>query len=157
MPSTTTKDAVMRVASFSLLILSSPSLVCDAFQQSSCIIGHNRHPFGTGLPIRSSNSYSLDNNANNNNNNNGKRTGGINNIISSSNNNSKLYVSTEQDQEKETTTTTTATTEKKLPGTAVLDKPWKDLGFEFRDTNAHVKLTWKEGEGWSKPELVKVS
>ena len=149
MPGSTTKDAVMRVASFSLLILSSPSLVCDAFQQSSCIIG---------LPIRSSNNHSLHTNANVNNNNNGKRTGGINNIISSSNNNSKLYVSTEQDQEKETTTTTTTViTEKKLPGTAVLDKPWKDLGFEFRDTNAHVKLTWKEGEGWSKPELVKVS
>lgn len=156
MPGSTTKDAVMRVASFSLLILSSPSLVCDAFQQSSCIIGHNRHPVGTGLPIRSSNNHSLHTNANVNNNNNGKRTGGINNIISSSNNNSKLYVSTEQDQEKETTTTTTTViTEKKLPGTAVLDKPWKDLGFEFRDTNAHVKLTWKEGEGWSKPELVK--
>ena len=45
---------------------------------------------------------------------------------------------------------------KKMPGTAKLDTPWEDLGFEFRPTNSHVKLTWKEGEGWSKPELVEV-
>eukprot|EP00531_Pseudo-nitzschia_arenysensis_P010696 CAMPEP_0116116864 /NCGR_PEP_ID=MMETSP0329-20121206/1264_1 /TAXON_ID=697910 /ORGANISM="Pseudo-nitzschia arenysensis, Strain B593" /LENGTH=406 /DNA_ID=CAMNT_0003610385 /DNA_START=313 /DNA_END=1533 /DNA_ORIENTATION=+ len=43
---------------------------------------------------------------------------------------------------------------KKLPGTAKLDTPWEDLGFQIRPTNSHVKLTWKEGEGWSKPELV---
>ena len=47
-------------------------------------------------------------------------------------------------------------TAKKLPGTAKMDTPWEDLGFEFRPTNSHVKLTWKEGEGWSKPELVEV-
>ena len=45
---------------------------------------------------------------------------------------------------------------KKMPGTAKLDTPWEDLGFAFRPTNSHVKLTWKEGEGWSKPELVEV-
>ena len=45
---------------------------------------------------------------------------------------------------------------KKMPGTAKMDTPWEDLGFEFRPTNSHVKLTWKEGEGWSKPELVQV-
>ena len=45
---------------------------------------------------------------------------------------------------------------KKIPGTAKLDTPWEDLGFEFRPTNSHVKLRWKEGEGWSKPELVEV-
>ena len=45
---------------------------------------------------------------------------------------------------------------KKMPGTAELDTPWEKLGFEFRPTNSHVKLTWKEGEGWSKPELVEV-
>jgi len=59
------------------------------------------------------------------------------NIISSS----RLQMSTE--------------TAKKLPGTAKMDTPWEDLGFEFRSTNSHVKLTWKDGEGWSKPELVK--
>lgn len=45
---------------------------------------------------------------------------------------------------------------KKMPGTAKLDTPWEDLGFQIRPTNSHVKLTWKEGEGWSKPELVEV-
>ena len=57
-------------------------------------------------------------------------------------NNSRLHMSTQ--------------TAKKLPGTAEMDTPWEDLGFEFRPTNSHVKLTWKEGEGWSKPELVEV-
>ena len=47
-------------------------------------------------------------------------------------------------------------TARKLPGTAKMDTPWEDLGFEFRPTNSHVKLTWKDGEGWSKPELVEV-
>ena len=55
---------------------------------------------------------------------------------------SRLYMSTEA--------------AKKMPGTAKLDTPWEDLGFAFRPTNSHVKLTWKEGEGWSKPELVEV-
>mmetsp|Transcript_18293 Transcript_18293/g.41963 ORF Transcript_18293/g.41963 Transcript_18293/m.41963 type:complete len:414 (+) Transcript_18293:204-1445(+) len=44
---------------------------------------------------------------------------------------------------------------KKQPGTADMDKPWEKLGFEFRPTNSHVQLKWKEGEGWSKPEIVK--
>ena len=48
-----------------------------------------------------------------------------------------------------------STTAKKLPGSAELDTAWEDLGFEFLPTNSHVKLTWKEGQGWSKPELVK--
>lgn len=39
-----------------------------------------------------------------------------------------------------------------MPGSADLD--WPNLGFEFRDTNAHVKYTWKEGEGWNSGELV---
>lgn len=43
----------------------------------------------------------------------------------------------------------------KEPGTAQLDTPWAELGFEFRPTNSHIKLTWKDGE-WGKPELVKV-
>ena len=48
-----------------------------------------------------------------------------------------------------------STTEKKKPGSAQLDTAWEDLGFEFLPTNSHVKLTWKEGQGWSQPELVK--
>ena len=63
------------------------------------------------------------------------------------NNNSRLYMSTSTD--------TTKT--KKMPGTADMGMPWEDLGFEFRPTNSHVKLTWKDGEGWSEPELIKVS
>ena len=55
---------------------------------------------------------------------------------------SRLYMSTEA--------------AKKMPGTAKLDTPWEDLGFAFRPTNSHVKITWKEGEGWSTPELVEV-
>jgi branched-chain amino acid aminotransferase len=40
------------------------------------------------------------------------------------------------------------------PGTAKLDKPWKELGFEFRPTNSHLKLVYKNG-AWEEPELVK--
>jgi hypothetical protein len=61
------------------------------------------------------------------------------------NDNSRLYMST------------TDTKTKKMPGTADMGMPWEDLGFEFRPTNSHVKLTWKDGEGWSEPELIKVS
>ena len=47
----------------------------------------------------------------------------------------------------------TATT-RKAPGTADLGgMAWEDLGFEFRPTNSHVKLTWKDGN-WGEPELV---
>eukprot|EP00977_Amphora_coffeiformis_P000344 scaffold96_cov172-Amphora_coffeaeformis.AAC.8 len=56
-----------------------------------------------------------------------------------------------------TTTTTTrlwSATERKLPGTAKLDVAWEDLGFTFRPTNSYVKLTHREGQGWSEPELV---
>eukprot|EP00529_Nitzschia_sp_RCC80_P020445 CAMPEP_0113502986 /NCGR_PEP_ID=MMETSP0014_2-20120614/33885_1 /TAXON_ID=2857 /ORGANISM="Nitzschia sp." /LENGTH=402 /DNA_ID=CAMNT_0000397887 /DNA_START=194 /DNA_END=1399 /DNA_ORIENTATION=+ /assembly_acc=CAM_ASM_000159 len=45
-------------------------------------------------------------------------------------------------------------TEKKQPGTAEMDTEWENLGFEFRPTNSHVKIMYKDGE-WSKPELVK--
>ena len=43
----------------------------------------------------------------------------------------------------------------KVPGSAKLDTPWEELGFEFRPTNSHVRITYKDGE-WGKPELVKV-
>ena len=46
-------------------------------------------------------------------------------------------------------------TDKKQPGTAKMDTEWENLGFEFRPTNSHVKIMYKDGE-WSKPELVKV-
>ena len=45
---------------------------------------------------------------------------------------------------------------KKMPGTAELDTPWEELGFEFRPTNSHVQITFKDGE-WGAPELKKVS
>jgi branched-chain amino acid aminotransferase len=42
-----------------------------------------------------------------------------------------------------------------MPGTAKLDTPWEELGFEFRPTNSHVRVTFKNDE-WGEPELVKV-
>jgi len=44
--------------------------------------------------------------------------------------------------------------QQKQPGTAVMDVPWEELGFEFRPTNSHVRMTYKENEGWGEPELV---
>lgn len=41
------------------------------------------------------------------------------------------------------------------PGTAEMDVPWEDLGFEFRPTNSNVRMTYKDGE-WGEMELVKV-
>jgi branched-chain amino acid aminotransferase len=41
------------------------------------------------------------------------------------------------------------------PGTAEMDVPWEELGFTFRQTNSHIKMTYKDGEGWGEPELVK--
>lgn len=48
-----------------------------------------------------------------------------------------------------------ASTVTKKPGTAELDTPWEELGFEFRPTNSHVRISCKDGE-WGEPELVKV-
>jgi branched-chain amino acid aminotransferase len=53
-----------------------------------------------------------------------------------------------------------STTTKKSPGTADLGGlAWEDLGFEFRPTNSHIKMTYKENEdgtgSWGTPELVK--
>ena len=42
-----------------------------------------------------------------------------------------------------------------MPGTADLGVAWEDLGFEFRPTNSHIRITYKEGEGWGEPEMVK--
>lgn len=38
------------------------------------------------------------------------------------------------------------------PGTA--DMNWEELGFEFRPTNSHLKMIYRDGEGWGEPELV---
>lgn len=43
-----------------------------------------------------------------------------------------------------------------IPGTAELDKPWKELGFEFRPTKSNLRVTYKNGE-WGEPELCEVS
>ena len=43
----------------------------------------------------------------------------------------------------------------KAPGAAELDTPWEELGFEYRTTNSHLQLKYKDGK-WGKPELVKV-
>lgn len=49
---------------------------------------------------------------------------------------------------------------KKSPGTADLGGiEWKDLGFEFRPTNSHIKIVYTENDdgsgSWGAPELVK--
>ena len=53
-----------------------------------------------------------------------------------------------------TTTRLSMTLQTKRPGTAQLDVPWEELGFEFRPTNSNLRMTYKEGQGWGKPELV---
>ena len=40
------------------------------------------------------------------------------------------------------------------PGTAEIDVAWSDLGFEFRPTKSHLKMTWTEEKGWGAAELV---
>lgn len=40
------------------------------------------------------------------------------------------------------------------PGTAELDVPWEELGFQFRTTKSHLRMTFKDGK-WGEPELVK--
>ena len=44
--------------------------------------------------------------------------------------------------------------QRKKPGSAQLDVAWEELGFEFRPTNSHVKITYKDGS-WGQPELVR--
>jgi branched-chain amino acid aminotransferase len=49
---------------------------------------------------------------------------------------------------------------KKSPGTADLGGiEWKDLGFEFRPTNSHIKMVYTENDdgsgSWGTPELIK--
>jgi len=60
--------------------------------------------------------------------------------------------------EDATSTTGSETAERSplgKPGTAQLDTPWEELGFEFRPTKSHVRVTFKDGE-WGEPETVKV-
>lgn len=42
-----------------------------------------------------------------------------------------------------------------IPGTAKLDKPWKELGFEFRPTKSNLRITHKNGE-WGEFEMFEV-
>jgi hypothetical protein len=42
------------------------------------------------------------------------------------------------------------------PGTATLDVPWEELGFEFRPTKSHLSMTYKDGM-WGPMELHQVS
>lgn len=42
------------------------------------------------------------------------------------------------------------------PGTAEMDKPWRELGFAFRPVKSHLRMTFKNG-AWGEPELVEVS
>lgn len=42
-----------------------------------------------------------------------------------------------------------------IPGTAKLDKPWKELGFEFRPTKSNLRITHKNGE-WGEFEMCEV-
>lgn len=39
-----------------------------------------------------------------------------------------------------------------IPGTAKLDTPWEELGFEFRPTKSNLRITYKNGE-WGEMEL----
>jgi len=41
------------------------------------------------------------------------------------------------------------------PGTAQLDTPWEDLGFEYRPTRTHGRIVYRNGE-WGPLELVEV-
>lgn len=66
-----------------------------------------------------------------------------------------LISSQQQQQGLDKTTRLFSATERKAPGTAKLDVAWEDLGFEFRPTNSHIRITYKDGEGWGEPELVK--
>lgn len=59
-------------------------------------------------------------------------------------------------EEEQTTTSTSSSSSASAvgkPGTAELDVPWSELGFEFRPTKSHARLTFKDGE-WGEPELV---
>jgi len=38
------------------------------------------------------------------------------------------------------------------PGTAKLDKPWDELGFEFRATKSNLRISYKDGK-WGELEL----
>lgn len=60
-----------------------------------------------------------------------------------------LRAATDNTNSAETTTETTSGTTK-TPGSADLD--WKELGFEFRPTNSHIEITYKNGQ-WGTPEL----
>ena len=41
-------------------------------------------------------------------------------------------------------------------GVGSADLDWPNLGFQYRETNGHMKMTWKDGS-WSAAELVEQS
>jgi hypothetical protein len=43
--------------------------------------------------------------------------------------------------------------QERLPGSARLDTPWEELGFEFRPTRSHLKIVWRDDK-WHEPTLV---
>lgn len=56
---------------------------------------------------------------------------------------------------EEQSTSETSSSDRKplgIPGTAELDTPWKELGFEFRPTKSNLRITYKDGK-WGEPEL----
>jgi hypothetical protein len=52
--------------------------------------------------------------------------------------------------------TTAGKTPLGIPGTAKMDTPWEELGFEFRPTKSNLRMTYKDGE-WGEMELCEVS
>jgi len=64
---------------------------------------------------------------------------------------------------KNTAHTTTATAARELsadeggkPGTAQMEAPWEELGFQFRPTKSHLRMTYRDGQ-WGPMELEQVS
>ena len=52
--------------------------------------------------------------------------------------------------------TTTGKVPLGIPGTAKMDTPWEELGFEFRPTKSNLRITYTDGE-WGEMELCEVS
>ena len=79
--------------------------------------------------------------------------------------NSPSFITTSSKTSPSTTTTTATTTTSRnalaantslgKPGTAELDTPWEELGFEFRPTKSNLRITYKDGK-WGEFELCEV-
>ena len=68
---------------------------------------------------------------------------------------SKFTSSTARNVLADNTSSSSSTTAVGKPGTAELDTPWEDLGFEFRPTKSNLRITYKDGE-WGEMELCEV-